>query len=305
MLAMVGIGRDETEWLSLVVLYQKKCNISILPELKLNAVTIRDSYSLPGINECMNSLWRRPQWNQHWMVMGWPENEWFPMKIMAKPRVLQSPSFSNFRMSIVRHAAGVVKQAKGIRLSLVEWQTALVYLACIVTSCKSRYEHTEHVWEVFKSLVKVRSSGDEEMPELYDSHMRLSSSHQYRLHRSQLLLDWPKSQLTGITGITKLASTLAFAAHSVGLNRILSELQHPSTDSTKAKPCRYTEQSKDSSMCCIRYKRSWRSQICPSYEDCKLCIPVKPALATYRHDVYSSRRNRMRLTSQWVIDQVW
>ena len=143
------------EWASPLVFVPKKDgNMQFCVDYwKLNAVTVRYSYPLPRMDECIESLGGATVFTTldcnsgYWQVETAGEDR-------EKTKFASHCGLHHFlRMPFgLKNAPATFQRAVDIILSQVKWETALVYLDDVIIYSKTVMEHFAHVREALRLL---------------------------------------------------------------------------------------------------------------------------------------------------------
>ena len=155
MLAAGVIEPAQSEWASPVVIVPKKGGDPrfCVDYRKLNAVTVRDSYPLPRMDECIDSLGDARVFTTLDALSGY-----WQIDIADEDR--DKTAFTSHhglyrytRMPFgLRNAPATFQRAIDIILSRVKWRTALVYLDDIIVYSPDAESHFDHLKEVLQLL---------------------------------------------------------------------------------------------------------------------------------------------------------
>ena len=152
------IEPSSSEWASPIVFGPKKDGKLrfCVDYRKLNALTIRDSYHIPRMDECIDSLGDAGIFSTldansgYWQVEIHPED---------KDKSAFSSHFGLFRFTRMpfglRNAPATFQRVMDVILSSVRWQFALVYLDDVIIFSRSVEEHFAHVRTVLSLLQKA------------------------------------------------------------------------------------------------------------------------------------------------------
>ena len=152
------IEPSSSEWASPIVFVPKKDGKLrfCVDYRKLNALTIRDSYPIPRMDECIDSLGDAGIFSTldansgYWQVEIHPED---------KDKSAFSSHFGLFRFTRMpfglRNAPATFQRVMDVILSSVRWQFALVYLDDVIIFSRSVEEHFAHVRTVLSLLQKA------------------------------------------------------------------------------------------------------------------------------------------------------
>ena len=149
----------QSEWASPVVLVPKKDGTLrfCVDYRKLNAVTVSDTYPLPRIDDCIDSLGNATIFTTldansgYWQVPVAPEDR------DKTTFTTFMGTFRHKRMPFgLRNAPATFQRALDMILSGVRWQTCLVYLDDVIVFSRNVQEHLSHVNEI---LTLLRNAG--------------------------------------------------------------------------------------------------------------------------------------------------
>jgi Reverse transcriptase (RNA-dependent DNA polymerase) len=147
-----------SEWASPVVLVPKHDGSLrfCIDYRKLNAITVRDTYPLPRMDECIDSLGDAVVFSTldcnsgYWQI---------PLDEADRDKTTFSSHAGTFRFLRIpfgfRNAPATFQRAFDIILSVLKWRTSLVYLDDIIIYSTSREDHYHHVDEVLTTLGKA------------------------------------------------------------------------------------------------------------------------------------------------------
>ena len=149
------IEPSASEWASPIVLAEKKDGSLrfCVDYRKLNAVTVRDSYPIPRMDECIDSLGDATVFTTLDANSGY-----WQIPIAEEDRdkttfVCHSGLFRFLRMPFgLKNAPATFQRAIDIILSRVKWEFALVYLDDVIIYSKTVTEHIIHVRQVLGML---------------------------------------------------------------------------------------------------------------------------------------------------------
>ena len=151
-----GIIKPSTsQWASPVVLAPKKDGTLrfCIDYRKLNAVTKRDAYPLPRMDDCLDSL-------GHANIFSTLDANWGYWHVPMQESDIEKTAFCTHeglfefkRMPFgLTNAPATFQRALDIVLSKFKWKTALVYIDDVVIFSKSVEDHLRHVDEVLTAL---------------------------------------------------------------------------------------------------------------------------------------------------------
>ena len=150
-----GIEPTSTEWASPVVFVPKKDGTMrfCVDYRKQNAVTVRDSYPLPRMDEFIDSLGDATVFttldcsSRYWQVEIAEEDR-------DKTTFTSHSGLYRFLRVLfgLKNAPATFQRAVDIILSRLKWETALVYLDDVIVYSRTVTEHMAHVPEVIRLL---------------------------------------------------------------------------------------------------------------------------------------------------------
>ena len=155
MLSQGVIEPYTAEWASPVVLVPKKDGTLrfCIDYRKLNAITIRDSYPIPRMDECIDSLGEATVFTTldcnsgYWQI---------PLSEEEKDKTTFTSDMGLYRFLRIpfglKNAPATFQRAVNIILSRVKWQYALVYIDDVIIYSNSIEKHFEHVHHVLSLL---------------------------------------------------------------------------------------------------------------------------------------------------------
>ena len=143
------------EWVAPVLFVPKKCGKLrfCVDYRRLNAMTIKDSYPLPRIDDCIDSLGDAVIFSTLDANSGY-----WQMKIRKEDRhktvfFTHSGVFQYVRMPFgLTNAPASFQRALDLILTKFKWKTCLIYLDDIIIFSNSIEEHIRHVDEVLQAL---------------------------------------------------------------------------------------------------------------------------------------------------------
>lgn len=133
--------------LTIVVVPKKDGTLRICVDYrKLNALTIRDSYPIPHMEECINSLGDATMFSTLDATSGFWQAE---IAEEDRDKTAFTPHHGLFRFNRtpfkLKNAPGTYQREMDVLLTKVKWQGALFYLDGIVIFLNTPDEHIEHV----------------------------------------------------------------------------------------------------------------------------------------------------------------
>jgi len=144
-----------SEWASPVVLVPKpdgKMRFCV-DYRKLNAITVRDTYPLPRMDECIDSLGDATLFSTLDCNSGYWQIPVSPEDIEKTTFTCHEGLFWFLRMPFgLRNAPATFQRTMDILLSGLKWKTCLVYLDDIIIFSKSEEEHARHLDQVLTLL---------------------------------------------------------------------------------------------------------------------------------------------------------
>ena len=159
MLAAGVIEPSMAEWASPVVLVPKPDGSKrfCIDYRRLNALTIRDSYPIPRMDECIDSLGEATVFTTLDANSGYWQVEIAPEDRDKTTFTCHEGLYRVIRMPFgLKNAPATFQRAIDIILSRVKWQYALVYLDDVIIYSKTVEEHFRHVRTV---LTLLQSAG--------------------------------------------------------------------------------------------------------------------------------------------------
>ena len=158
MLAKGVIEPANTEWASPIV-FVPKSDGSLrfcVDYRRLNAMTIRDSYPIPRMDECLDSLGDAVVFSTldcnsgYWQI---------PVAERDRDKTAFVSHFGLYRWLRMpfglKNAPATFQRAADVILAAVKWQFALVYLDDVIVYSKSVEEHFDHLAYVLRLLQKA------------------------------------------------------------------------------------------------------------------------------------------------------
>ena len=158
MLSAQVIEPSSSEWASPVVFVPKKDGTLrfCVDYRRLNAVTKRDAYPLPRMDECIDSLGEATIFSTLDCNSGYWQIEIDDRDKDKTTFTSHSGLFRFLRMPFgLRNAPATFQRAVDIILSKVKWQFALVYLDDVIIYSKTVSDHFNHVRVVLSMLQKA------------------------------------------------------------------------------------------------------------------------------------------------------
>ena len=155
MLAMNVIEPAQSEWAAPIVFAPKKDGALrfCVDYRRLNAITVRDSYPIPRMDECMDSLGTAKTFSTLDANSGYWQVEIDPKDRDKTAFTSHHGLYRFIRMPFgLKNAPATFQRAIDVILSSVKWQFALVYLDDIVIFSPKPEEHIEHVKKVLMLL---------------------------------------------------------------------------------------------------------------------------------------------------------
>ena len=123
---------------------------------KLNAVTVKDTYPLPRMDECLDSLRDTKVFSALDAISGYWQ---MPIPESGRNKTAFSCHSGLYRFSRMpfglTNAPATFQRAMDILLSPFRWKSCLVYLDDIIIFSKSWEEHIVHVEEILSVLEKA------------------------------------------------------------------------------------------------------------------------------------------------------
>ena len=143
------------EWESPVVFFPTKDGTMrfCVDYRKLNAITVRDSYPLPRMDECIDSLGDATVFTTLDCNSGYWQVEIAEEDCDKTTLTSHCELYRFLSMPFgLKNAPATFQRAVDIILSRVKWKTALVYLDDVIIYSKTVTEHFAHVREVLRLL---------------------------------------------------------------------------------------------------------------------------------------------------------
>ena len=155
-----GIIRESSSpWASPIVLVKKKDNTTrfCIDYRKLNMITQKDSYPLPRIQDCLDSLGGAKFFSYMDLASGYWQ---IPVKEedKAKTAFVSKSGLYEFEFMAfgLVNAPSTFERCMETILRGLQWKTCLIYLDDIIVFSKTFEEHVGHLQEV---LTKIRDAG--------------------------------------------------------------------------------------------------------------------------------------------------
>ena len=149
------VGPSRSEWASPVVLVRKKdggvgwC----VDYRRLNAVTERDAYPLPKIEECLDTLSGATWFSTLDLQSGYWQVEMAPEDRDKTAFTTKYGLFQYTRMSFgLCNAPSTFQRAMEVAMQGLQWKTLLVYIDDLIIVSATLEEHLERLQEVFERL---------------------------------------------------------------------------------------------------------------------------------------------------------
>jgi Reverse transcriptase (RNA-dependent DNA polymerase) len=147
-----------SEWASPVVLVPKPDGSLrfCIDYRKLNAITVRDTYPIPRMDECIYSLEDAVVFS----TLDYNSGSWqIPLDEADRDKTTfcsHAGTFRFLRMAFgLRNAPETFQKPVDIILSGLKWRTCLLYLDDIIIHSTSREDHYHHVDEVLSTFGKA------------------------------------------------------------------------------------------------------------------------------------------------------
>jgi len=158
MLGMGVIEPAQTEWASPIVFAPKKDGAMrfCVDYRRLNAMTLRDSYPIPRMDECIDSLGDANIFTTLDANCGYWQIEIADQDKDKTTFTSHHGLYRFVRMPFgLRNAPSTFQRVIDIILSTVKWQYALVYLDDVIIYSRSAEEHMTHVATVLRMLMEA------------------------------------------------------------------------------------------------------------------------------------------------------
>ena len=158
MLALDVIEEAECEWASPIVFVPKADGTLrfCVDYRRLNAMTVRDSYPIPRMDECIDSLGDARVFSTLDANSGYWQIEVDPND---RDKTAFTSHFGLYRFKRMpfglKNAPGTFQRAADVILAKVRWQTALVYLDDVIVYSKNVSEHYDHLRVVLDLLMSA------------------------------------------------------------------------------------------------------------------------------------------------------
>lgn len=155
LLRMDVIEPAQTEWASPIVFAPKKDgSLRFSVEYrKLNTVNVRDSYPIPRMDECIDSLGQATIFTTLDANSGYWQIE---IDDDGRDKTSFTSHHGLFRFKRMpfglKNAPGTSQRVVDVILATVKWQFALVYLDDVIVFSSSLEDHVEHVATVLRLL---------------------------------------------------------------------------------------------------------------------------------------------------------
>ena len=161
MLAKGAIEPATTDWASPIVFVPKPDGSLrfCVDYRRLNALTIRDSYPIPRMDECIDALGEAVVFSTldcnsgYWQI---------PVAEEDKDKTAFISHFGLYRWLRMpfglKNAPGTFQRAADIILASVKWQFVLVYLDGVIVYSKSIEEHFDHLYAVLRITESLTTS---------------------------------------------------------------------------------------------------------------------------------------------------
>jgi Reverse transcriptase (RNA-dependent DNA polymerase) len=158
MLAQDVIEPATCEWDSPIVLVPKPDGSLrfCVDYRRLNAITVKDTYQLPRMDECIDSLGEAVVSTTldcnsgYWQI---------PVDPIDREKTAFTSHFGDYQFRWLpfglRNAPGTFQRAIDNIISGIKWKTCLVYLDDVILFSSSRDMHLKHVNEALHLLVKA------------------------------------------------------------------------------------------------------------------------------------------------------
>ena len=149
------IRPSSSEWASPIV-YAPKADGSLrfcVDYRRLNAITVRDAYPIPRMDECIDSLGHAKVFSTLDANSGYWQTNIRPEDIPKTAFTTHHGLYEFVRMPFgLKNAPATFQRALDMILAGVRWQFALVYLDDVIVYSRTVDEHEEHVRAVLRLL---------------------------------------------------------------------------------------------------------------------------------------------------------
>ena len=149
------ISESRSPWASPVVLVRKKDGSTrfCVDYRKLNQITIRDSYPLPRIDDCLNALGGNLYFSTLDLMSGYWQIRMAPEDINKTAFIINDGLYEfNVMPFGLSNAPATFQRYMDMVLAGLKWQCLLVYLDDICIFSKSFEEHIENLTSTFNRL---------------------------------------------------------------------------------------------------------------------------------------------------------
>lgn len=155
MLAAGIVEPSQSDWASPVVLVRKKDGSVrwCIDYRRLNAVTEKDAYPLPKIEECLDTLSGATLFSTLDLQSGYWQVEMQPEDRSKTAFITKHGLFQHTRMPFgLCNAPGTFQRAMELALRGLQWKTLLIYLDDIIIVSASFQDHLDRLSEVLERL---------------------------------------------------------------------------------------------------------------------------------------------------------
>ena len=152
------ITESQSEWASPVVLVPKKDGSLrfCVDYRRLNSMTVKDSYPLPRMEDCIDSLGDAKYLTTLDCNAGYWQIPVHPRDRSKTAFVCHEGCFEYCRMPFgLTNAPATFQRAVDMILGRYRWKSCLVYLDDIIVFSKTKEDHVQHVKEVLSTLKEV------------------------------------------------------------------------------------------------------------------------------------------------------
>ena len=155
MLEMGVVRHSTSPWASPIVLVRKKDGSTrfCVDYTKLNKVTIKDSYPLPRIDDCLDSLAGSHRFSSMDLASGYWQ---IPMAEKDKPKTAFVTKSGLYEFNVLpfglTNAPSTFERTMEVILQGCQWKTCLIYLDDIIVFGKNHNQHIQRLAEVMDKL---------------------------------------------------------------------------------------------------------------------------------------------------------